>query len=1013
MEKLIITYILLAFPFLAWCQNITFADAEVKRLCVSNWDSNGDGELSFDEASLVKSIGGVFTNNTEITSFEELKYFTGLNAIGTNGYLDKITGFSGCGNLESIIIPSSVTVIGKNAFDGCRKLKAINIPSSVCFIGGFAFRNCENLLTIDIPSDVTSILEDTFWGCSKLTSVTFPKGLSAIGTYAFSGCSSISRVYLNDIQTWLNIKFEGILSNPFWESNNGHLFVGDEELTDIVIPHGIKEIGYDAFHGCCGISSVSIPQSVISIGTEAFCNCKNLSSVTLPKSLSSIGKRAFFGCSSISRVYLNDIQTWLNIKFEGAASNPFWESNNGHLFVGDEELTDIVIPHGIKEIGYGAFHGCCGLSSVSIPQSVISIGTEAFSNCKNLSSVTIPNSVTSINDNAFNGCENLKNIAIPNSVTTIGNKAFYDCKALTSVTIPNSVEAIGDYMFYGCSGLTSVIIPNSVEAIGDHMFYGCSGLTSVSIPNSVISIGAYAFFGCANLTSVTIPNSVTSIGAHAFDISGLASIVVPNSVESIGDYAFSRCGNLRSCVLPEKLSIIPSMLFWYSTALTSVEMPNNVVRIESGAFQHCENLTSICIPSTVSVIGMSAFYNCKGLTSVHIQDISTWVKIKFANEYSNPLLVAKHLYLNNRELKNVTIPNDVNEIPSNAFKNCCSLISVIIPENVNTIADDAFEGCTSLSALVWETNLPISKDLLKNINNPNFLLFLNNYDNSPSNIRNIIVNDIAKEIVLTGAANSNNFYCPKEFTAEKISYTHKYGMTSGFEGKAQGWESIALPFTVSEITHESKGKLLPFGAWTSTSDAKPFWLCSLSSSGFTRATSIEANTPYIICMPNNSDYDSSFNLSGNVTFSATNVKVPVSSSVTTSKSNSKTFIPAFCAQDKSSAVYALNVNNSYHSELGGYTEGSAFVSGLRKVSPFEAYMTTSDSNAKRAFLIDFNEATGIDELPAMTGNEGKIAIYNLSGQHIITTDNGHISEVKAQLPAGIYIINGKKTVIKR
>ena len=167
-------------------------------------------------------------------------------------------------------------------------------------------------------------------------------------------------------------------------------------------------------------------------------------------------------------------------------------------------------------------------------------------------------------------------------------------------------------------------------------------------------------------------------------------------------------------------------------------------------------------------------------------------------------------------------------------------------------------------------------------------------------------------------------------------------------------------------------------------------------------------------MPNNAnEYDEEYCLSGNVTFSATNVKVSASNSVATSKSNSKTFIPAFCAQDKSSTVYALNVNNSYHSELGGYTEGSAFVSGLRTVSPFEAYMTTSDSNAKRAFLIDFSEATGIDELPAMTGNEGKIAIYNLSGQHIITTDNGHISEVKAQLPAGIYIINGKKTVIKR
>ena len=166
-------------------------------------------------------------------------------------------------------------------------------------------------------------------------------------------------------------------------------------------------------------------------------------------------------------------------------------------------------------------------------------------------------------------------------------------------------------------------------------------------------------------------------------------------------------------------------------------------------------------------------------------------------------------------------------------------------------------------------------------------------------------------------------------------------------------------------------------------------------------------------MPNNSDYDSSFNLSGNVTFSASNVKVPVSSSVTTSQSNSKTFIPAFCAQEKSSTVYALNVNNSYHSELGSYTEGSAFVSDLRKVSPFEAYMTTSDSNAKRAFLIDFSETTGIDEIPTTDMKDGIHKVYNLNGQLVKQTNSQQeLDETLRQLPAGVYVVNGKKTIIK-
>ena len=300
-----------------------------------------------------------------------------------------------------------------------------------------------------------------------------------------------------------------------------------------------------------------------------------------------------------------------------------------------------------------------------------------------------------------------------------------------------------------------------------------------------------------------------------------------------------------------------------------------------------------------------------------------------------------------------------------------------------------------------------------NINNPNTLFYTKDASYTPSNIRNVIVNGVAKEILLSDASSGNNFYCPREFTAEKISYTHNYRMTSGLDGQARGWETIALPFTVSEITHESKGKLLPFGEWTSTSDAKPFWLCSLSSSGFTRATTIEANTPYIICMPNNNDYDTSFNLSGNVTFSANNVKVPVSSSVTTAKSNGKTFVPVFCAQEQASGVYALNVRNNYHSEAGGYTEGSAFVSGLRAVSPFEAYMTADANNAKHDFFIEFSETTGIEEMPSADNKDGLHKVFNLNGQLVKKANSqSDLDEALKQLPAGVYIINGKKMRIK-
>ncbi|QFQ13122.1 leucine-rich repeat domain-containing protein [Pseudoprevotella muciniphila] len=253
---------------------------------------------------------------------------------------------------------------------------------------------------------------------------------------------------------------------------------------------------------------------VTSIENYAFYNCSGLSSVTIPSSVSTIGSSAFYKCSGLTKVNITDIASWCKISFGNDSANPLYYAE--HLYLNDSEVTELVIPSSVTSIGSYAFCNCSSMTSLTIPNSVTSIGREAFSGCSGLTSVTIPNSVTSIGDYAFYNCSGLTSITIPNSVTSIGRGAFSGCSGLTSVTIPNSVTSIGDYAFYNCSGLTSITIPNSVTSIGREAFSGCSGLTSVTIPNSVTSIGDYAFYNCSGLTSITIPNSVTSIGRDVF-----------------------------------------------------------------------------------------------------------------------------------------------------------------------------------------------------------------------------------------------------------------------------------------------------------------------------------------------------------------------------------------------------------------------------------------------------------------------------------------------------------------
>lgn len=66
---------------------IQFADDRVKAICVSNWDLNGDAELSFGEAAAVTSLNGAFEyEENTIRYFDELKYFLGLTSIGADEF---------------------------------------------------------------------------------------------------------------------------------------------------------------------------------------------------------------------------------------------------------------------------------------------------------------------------------------------------------------------------------------------------------------------------------------------------------------------------------------------------------------------------------------------------------------------------------------------------------------------------------------------------------------------------------------------------------------------------------------------------------------------------------------------------------------------------------------------------------------------------------------------------------------------------------------------------------------
>lgn len=223
--------------------DIQFADAKVKAICVANWDTDHDGELSKQEAAAVTSIGEVFSWKSEITSFDELQYFTGLTAIEDNA-------FAGCDGLTSITLPNTVTSLGTYAFSGCDGLTSFVIPSSVTTLNDAVFNYCVGLTSIIIPKSVTRMGFNPLNGCSALTSIQVESG------------------------------------NPNFDSRNGcnAIIYGKSDILvsgckNTVIPDGIKTIWQYAFGGCEELTSITIPASVTTFGDYAFFGCDNLEEI--------------------------------------------------------------------------------------------------------------------------------------------------------------------------------------------------------------------------------------------------------------------------------------------------------------------------------------------------------------------------------------------------------------------------------------------------------------------------------------------------------------------------------------------------------------------------------------------------------------------------------------------------------------------------------------------------------------------------------------------------------------
>ncbi len=399
------------------------------------------------------------------------------------------------------VIPSAyngkpVQEIAKDAFsqestktnDDILPIKEVVIPASVKSVGAYAFYMCAKLESLTFLGNAElSVGEHAFEYCTMLKNVTIAGAVDSIDNFAFRYCYAVENVYVNDIETWLGIKF-GYGANPTAYAKN--LCVNKKLLRNLVIPSTITEIRDYAFYCVPSLKSVTLHASVTSIGAFAFDGCENLQ-------FNEFDDAWYLGTSSNSYFAL--------IKFQS------------------DTKTSCKINENTKIVAGSAFYACEALQTITIPENIKAIEKYTFANCENLATVHLADNLSFIGDYAFESCKKLASINFTSGIKQIGNYAFAYCDGLTSVKIPDNVMSVGSYAFYNCKNLESVEIrtggtnaANQVTEIGEYAFQWCEKLTNVLIRRGVFKLSVGMCENCAELTNVTLSVGLTSIDEYAF-----------------------------------------------------------------------------------------------------------------------------------------------------------------------------------------------------------------------------------------------------------------------------------------------------------------------------------------------------------------------------------------------------------------------------------------------------------------------------------------------------------------
>lgn len=378
---------------------IDFEDPYVAQLCVRYWDTDHDGFLSPREAQAVTTLGHVFTNDSLVTSFNELKHFTGLTEISPRAFRD-------CHNLETVTLPNTIRFIRKEAFRNTA-LTSFTFPATVTAVGDNILDDCPVLETVIFESVPPNINEGSkhLQNCPRLTTIFIPQHAfhKRITGHSWEEVEHL----MTDHVLFQDPAVEDICLNH-WDINRdrklsiseaqavtelGTAFTRDpliQRFPELRFFTGLQTIDISAFDECVNLETISLPVTIKTVGDRAFAGCLKLENIELPQHLEKIGNHAL--------------------------------ASTG--------LRSIYLPASVGEIGLHVFTACQRLTSVSVsPNNPV---YDSRDNCNAIIhtatntmigggiTATVPASVTDFSDEALVG-NSRESFTIPPQIHHIGH----------------------------------------------------------------------------------------------------------------------------------------------------------------------------------------------------------------------------------------------------------------------------------------------------------------------------------------------------------------------------------------------------------------------------------------------------------------------------------------------------------------------------------------------------------------------------------------------------------------